>query len=73
MPSCRLRRSSKRGAGTNTPQGAAYREQFAKIDRREKLIDRDDKGKEFPTPEDRVDASQSEAALLPSATPHGCR
>jgi hypothetical protein len=41
-------------AGTNRPQGAAYREQFAKIDRREKLIERDDQGKEFPSPEDRT-------------------
>jgi hypothetical protein len=41
-------------AGTNTPQGAAYREHFARIDRREKLIDRDDKGNEFPTKEDRT-------------------
>jgi hypothetical protein len=48
------RREAMHRAGTNTPQGAAYREQFAKIDRREKLIDRDDKGKEFPTPEDRT-------------------
>ena len=36
------------------PQGAAYRAEFAKIDRREKLIDRDDKGKEFPSPKDRT-------------------
>jgi hypothetical protein len=35
------------------PQGAAYREAFAAIDRREKLIDRDDKGHEFPSKEDR--------------------
>jgi hypothetical protein len=48
------RREAMHRAGTNTPQGAAYREQFAKIDRREKLIDRDDKGGEFPTKEDRT-------------------
>lgn len=48
------RREAMHRAGTNAPQGAAYREEFAKIDRREKLIDRDDKGKEFPTPEDRT-------------------
>jgi len=48
------RREAMHRAGTNKPQGAAYREQFARIDRREKLIDRDDKGKEFPTPEDRT-------------------
>jgi hypothetical protein len=47
------RREAMHYAGTNNPQGAAYREQFARIDRREKLIDRDD-GKEFPTPEDRT-------------------
>src|SRR5215831_14953472 len=48
------RREAMRRAGTNRPQGAAYRAEFAKIDRREKLIDRDDKGNEFPTPEDRT-------------------
>jgi hypothetical protein len=48
------RREAMRRAGTNAPQGAAYREAFARIDRREKLIDRDDTGKEFPTPEDRT-------------------
>ncbi len=46
-------------AGTNTPQGPLYRAAWAKIDKREKLIDRgrDEKtGKEweFPTPEDRT-------------------
>jgi hypothetical protein len=48
------RREAMHRAGTNAPQGAAYREQFARIDRREKLIDRDDKGGEFPTKEDRT-------------------
>src|SRR5262249_37801187 len=48
------RREAMHRAGTNAPQGAAYREAFAAIDRREKLIDRDDKGKEFPSPEDRT-------------------
>jgi hypothetical protein len=46
-------------AGTNTPQGPLYRAAWAKIDKRERLIDRgrDEKtGKEweFPTPEDRT-------------------
>lgn len=51
------RSEAMRLAGTNTPQGAAYREQFAKIDKRERLIDRgDDNGRawEFPTREDRT-------------------
>jgi hypothetical protein len=48
------RREAMRSAGTNRPQGSAYREELAKIDRREKLFDRDDQGKEFPTPEDRT-------------------
>src|SRR5262249_11428299 len=48
------RREAMHRAGTNVPQGSAYREEFAKIDRREKLIDRDDKGREFPSPEDRT-------------------
>jgi hypothetical protein len=48
------RREAMRLAGTNSPQGAAYREAFAQIDRREKLIDRDDKGHEFPSKEDRT-------------------
>jgi hypothetical protein len=48
------RREAMHRAGTNAPQGAAYREEFARIDRREKLIDRDDQGREFPTPEDRT-------------------
>jgi hypothetical protein len=48
------RREAMRLAGSNTPQGAAYREHFARIDRRERLIDRDDKDNEFPTKEDRT-------------------
>jgi hypothetical protein len=48
------RREAMHRAGTNVPQGPTYREEFAKIDRRERLIDRDDKGREFPTPEDRT-------------------
>jgi hypothetical protein len=47
------RREAMRDAHTNRPQGSAYREHFARIDRREKLIDRDDQGREFPTKEDR--------------------
>jgi hypothetical protein len=47
------RREAMARAGTNSPQGAAYREAFASIDRREKLIDRDD-GREFPSKEDRT-------------------
>jgi hypothetical protein len=47
------RREAMHRAGTNVPQGSAYRTEFAKIDRRERLIDRDDGGKEFPSPEDR--------------------
>jgi hypothetical protein len=48
------RREAMHRAGANAPQGAAYREAFAGIDRREKLIDRDDKGNEFPSKEDRT-------------------
>jgi hypothetical protein len=48
------RREAMHRAGTNVPQGSAYREEFGKISRREKLIDRDDKGREFPSPEDRT-------------------
>jgi DNA segregation ATPase FtsK/SpoIIIE-like protein len=48
------RREAMHRAGTNVPQGAAYREEFAKIDRREKLIDRDDQGREFPDKEART-------------------
>jgi hypothetical protein len=48
------RREAMNRAGTNMPQGSAYRAEFTKIDRREKLIDRDDKGREFPSPEDRT-------------------
>lgn len=48
------RRAAMRAAGTNNPQGAAYREEFARIDRRERLIDRDDQGREFPSKEDRT-------------------
>jgi hypothetical protein len=48
------RREAMHRAGTNAPQGAAYREAFAVIDRRERLIDRDDKGREFPSKEDRT-------------------
>src|SRR5262249_61621913 len=49
------RREAMRQAGTNQPQGPNYREEFTKIDRREKLIDRDPKtGKEFPSKEDRT-------------------
>jgi hypothetical protein len=48
------RREAMHRAGTNAPQGGAYREEFARIDRREKLIDRDDQGREFPTKEDRT-------------------
>jgi hypothetical protein len=47
------RREAMHSARANAPQGAAYREAFAAIDRREKLIDRDDKGHEFPSKEDR--------------------
>jgi len=31
------RREAMQRAGTNSPQGSAYREEFAKIDRRERL------------------------------------
>jgi hypothetical protein len=48
------RREAMHRAGTNRPQGTAYREEFVKIDRREKLIDRDEQGREFPSPEDRT-------------------
>jgi hypothetical protein len=52
------RSEAMRCAGTNTPQGATYREEFAKIARREKLIDHgvDDNGRrwQFPTKEDRT-------------------
>jgi hypothetical protein len=52
------REAQQRAGGINRPQGARYREEFARIDRREKLIDRgvDEDGKpwEFPTPEDRT-------------------
>jgi hypothetical protein len=48
------RREAMHQAGTNAPQGPAYREEFAEIDRREKLIDRDASGKEFPSREDRT-------------------
>ena len=48
------RREAMHSAGTNSPQGPAYREAFARIDRREKLIDRDDEGYEFPSKEDRT-------------------
>src|SRR6516225_7798423 len=48
------RREAMHRAHSNAPQGATYREYFARVDRREKLIDRDDKGREFPTPEDRT-------------------
>jgi hypothetical protein len=48
------RNEAMRSAGTNVPQGAAYREAFARIARRERLIDRDDQGREFPTKEDRT-------------------
>jgi hypothetical protein len=48
------RREAMHRAGTNSAQGSAYREEFAKVDRREKLIDRDAKGREFPSPEDRT-------------------
>jgi hypothetical protein len=41
-------------AGTNRPQGPTYRNEFAEIDRRENLIDRDENGKEFPSGEDRA-------------------
>lgn len=47
------RREAMQRAGTNQPQGAAYQKEFAEIDRRENLIDRDENGKEFPTGEDR--------------------
>jgi hypothetical protein len=47
------RREGMQKAGTNVPHGSAYREAFAKIDRREKLIDHDE-GREFPAPEDRT-------------------
>src|SRR6516164_3260672 len=47
------RREAMHHAGSNTPQGAAYRTYFTRIDRRERLIDRDDKGNEFPSKEDR--------------------
>jgi len=51
------RSEAMRYAGTNTPQGATYREEFAKIARREKLIDHgvNDNGRpwQFPTKEDR--------------------
>jgi hypothetical protein len=48
------RREAMHLAGANAPRGAAYREAFADIDRREKLIDRDGKGREFPSNEDRT-------------------
>jgi hypothetical protein len=48
------RREAMHQAGTNQPQGPGYREEFAKIDHREKLIDRDASGKEFPSREDRT-------------------
>jgi hypothetical protein len=48
------RREAMHKAGTNVPQGAAYRAEFTKIARRERLIDRDDKSREFPSPEDRT-------------------
>jgi hypothetical protein len=48
------RREAMHHAGTNSPQGGAYRHQFARIDRRENLIDRDEQGREFPTKEDRT-------------------
>jgi hypothetical protein len=48
------REAMQRAGNVNAPQGAAYREEFARIDRREKLIDRDDQGREFPTKEDRT-------------------
>jgi hypothetical protein len=48
------RREAMHQAGTNQPQGPGYREEFAKIDRRERLIDRDTDGKEFPSREDRT-------------------
>jgi hypothetical protein len=47
------RREAMHRAGTNSPQGTSYREEFGKIDRREKLITRDH-GREFPSPEDRT-------------------
>jgi hypothetical protein len=48
------RREAMHRSGTNAPHGAAYAAAFAEIDRREKLIDRDPSGKEFPTREDRT-------------------
>jgi hypothetical protein len=48
------RREAMHHAGTNVPQGAAYREHISRIARREKLFDRDDEGREFPSPEDRT-------------------
>ena len=48
------RREATHRAGTNTPQGTTYREEFTKIDHRERLIDRDEQGREFPSPEDRT-------------------
>lgn len=48
------RREAMHRAGTNTPQGTTYREEFTKIDHRERLIDRDEQGREFPSPEDRT-------------------
>ncbi|MGJ4939292.1 hypothetical protein ACQR1W_01860 [Bradyrhizobium sp. HKCCYLS1011] len=48
------RSEAMRRAGTNVPQGATYREEFARIEKREKLIDRDQQGTEFPSKEDRT-------------------
>jgi hypothetical protein len=48
------RREAMYLAGTNTPQGAAYREHFSRIARRERLIDHYDDDSEFPTSEDRT-------------------
>lgn len=48
------RREAMHRAGTNAPHGAAYSAVFAEIDRKERLIDRDTRGREFPTREDRT-------------------
>jgi hypothetical protein len=39
------RREAMERAGTNRPQGPPYQKAFAEIDRRENLIDRDEKGR----------------------------
>jgi hypothetical protein len=48
------RREAMQRARTNQPQGPSYRKEFAEIDRRENLIDRDENGKEFPSGEERA-------------------